>query len=215
MGPIVVKHQTGRLVVIDKPAGLLSVPGKGPENQDCAAARVAAAFPHAAGPLVVHRLDMETSGLLVFGLDPQAQRALSMQFEARTVAKRYVAILASDPRAHGKPASGEISVPIRPDITRRPLQIVDDEHGRPAVTRYTLGRATAEGWCEVEFEPITGRSHQLRLHSASPRGLGTPIVGDRLYAGPSASRLMLHAAMLEFDDVETGVRTRVESAAQF
>lgn len=214
MGSLHVIHHTGRLVVIDKPAGLLSVPGKGPLNQDCASARVAAAFPDATGPLVVHRLDMETSGLLLFGLDPGAQRSLSMQFEARTVNKRYHALLAADPRDSGRPDEGEISVPIRADITQRPLQIVDDLHGRPAITRYRI-LGSHPGGCLVEFEPITGRSHQLRLHSVSPRGLGTPIVGDRLYGGPAASRLMLHASWLEFADVETGARTAVESPPPF
>jgi len=214
MGPLAVIHHTGRLVVIDKPAGLLSVPGKGPQNQDCAAARVAAAFPGASGPLVVHRLDMETSGLLLFGLDPAAQRSLSMQFEARTIGKRYHALLADDPREAGNPAEGEISIPIRADITRRPLQVVDDVQGRHATTRYRiLGPRT--GGCLIEFEPVTGRSHQLRLHSASPRGLGTPIVGDRLYGGIPAPRLMLHASWLEFTDVDSGERTAVRSPAPF
>lgn len=175
-------------------------------------------FPGASGPLTVHRLDMETSGLLVLGLDADAHRTLSRQFEARTVAKKYIAVLAGDIGALGN--SGEVSLPMRPDIDNRPRQIIDHEHGRPALTRWRLlavepgpNRAT---WSRVEFEPHTGRSHQLRLHAAHPMGLHIPIVGDKLYGDPSLSpRLLLHATLLEFDDPETGARVRVESPTPF
>ncbi|MEK6700792.1 MAG: RluA family pseudouridine synthase [Planctomycetota bacterium] len=216
--PLSIVHSSGRFVVIDKPAGLLSVPGLGEANQDCVPRRLAAMFPAASGPLTVHRLDMETSGLLVLGLDADAHRTLSRQFEARTVTKRYVAVLAGDIGPLG--TAGEVSLPMRPDIDNRPRQIVDHVHGRPALTRWRLlgvepGPQGAT-WSRIEFEPHTGRSHQLRLHAAHESGLNLPIVGDKLYGDPSLSpRLLLHATVLEFDDPETGARVRVESPAPF
>lgn len=213
-----VVHHSGRFVVIDKPAGLRSVPGLGPDGPSCAVNAVRAMFPHASGPLSVHRLDMATSGLLLLALDPDAHRRLSAQFEARTVAKKYLALLApaSSP-APPLPPSGEISLHIRPDYDRRPYQIVDPVHGRPSLTRYRF--LTDD---RVEFVPITGRSHQLRLHAAyrvepAPGGLGRPILGDTLYNPEphSAPRLMLHASCLEFDDPDDGRRIRVESPAPF
>jgi tRNA pseudouridine32 synthase/23S rRNA pseudouridine746 synthase len=190
-------HAGGRFVVVDKPPGMLSVPGKGPDKADCVASRVAAIFPAATGPFIVHRLDMETSGLMVLGLDPDAQRELSGQFEARTVEKIYVAlvvgILTRD--------AGTIDLPIRPDPARRPLQVVDPVQGRSAVTGWrALARETDR--TRVEFRPITGRTHQIRVHAAAPEpigGLGSPILGDVLYGSDTPSpRLMLHAALLSF-----------------
>lgn len=201
-------------VAIEKPSGLLSVPGKGPDKQDCAAARVRAMFPSAQGPLVVHRLDMETSGILLFGLTPHAQRDLSMQFERRAVDKIYAALLEGllDTDA------GEVRLPMRPDIDRRPYQIVDFIHGQPAITRYTvLARETDR--TRVRFVPLTGKTHQLRVHAATPRdqgGLGAPIIGDRLYSSnPTTDRLMLHAAFLSFIDPGTGQRVDVTSPTPF
>ena len=203
--------QTGRFVVVDKPPGMLSVPGKGPEKADCAAARVAAKFPEATGPLVVHRLDMETSGLLVFGLDEASQRDLSAQFESRVVEKSYIALVTAglvrglmgpDPL---DAESGDLSLPMRGDLDRRPLQVVDPEHGREAVTRWRV-MAREVDRIRIRFEPLTGRTHQLRVHAAA--GLGHPIIGDELYGGPEAERLMLHAASLSF--LEPGTQRRVE-----
>ena len=188
---------------MDKPAGLLSVPGKGPDKSDCVASRVAAMFPSAAGPLVVHRLDMETSGLLVLGLDADAQRCLSGQFEERLVSKSYVALLPRWGRDE-LPDSGTVSLPLRADIDHRPVQIVDHEHGRDAETNWLV-----LGWeidrVRIRFEPTTGRTHQLRVHAAA--GLGRPIIGDSLYGGEAAPRLMLHAATLSF--LEPGTQRRV------
>ncbi|MFN7020193.1 MAG: RluA family pseudouridine synthase [Phycisphaerales bacterium] len=201
-----------RWVVIDKPAGLLSVPGKGADKQDCAASRVRAAFAHAHGPLVVHRLDMDTSGLLLFGLDPDAQKALSAQFERRVVSKAYTAMVAGVPGAE----SGEFDVPMRLDVHRRPLQIVDFEQGRPALTRWRVLALEADR-TRLRLEPITGRTHQLRVHCAH---LGHPILGDGLY-GPqpetrlAADRLMLHASELTFTDPSTGGDVRVESRPDY
>ncbi len=209
---------TDRYAVIDKPSGMLSVPGKGPDKADCAAARVRAMFPGSTGPLVVHRLDMETSGLLVFGLDEAAQRELSAQFEHRVVEKSYIALVTAGTRRgwHGVDPlmqdEGVVSLPMRGDLEQRPLQIVDPVNGREAVTAWRVLSREIDR-IRVRFEPLTGRTHQLRVHAAS--GLGHPIVGDELYGGPEASRLMLHAATLSF--LEPGSQRRVEfaSAAPF
>lgn len=200
-----------RFVVVDKPAGMLSVPGKGPEKADCAVARVRAMFPRATGPVVVHRLDMDTSGAIVFALDDETQRALSRQFESRTVGKRYGALLAGE-IDHDE---GVIDLPIRADIENRPMQIHDPERGKPSVTRYRVLERSG-GTTRVEFTPITGRSHQLRVHAAHELGLGCPILGDVLYGdGASAPRLMLHATGLSFDDPETGERVEARSGVPF
>ena len=149
--------------MVDKPSGLLSVPGKGEQNQDCVVARVRAMVPEARGPMIVHRLDMETSGLLVVALDEDAQRELSMQFERRDVEKSYVAVLDGIVERD----AGVIDLPLRPDIDNRPVQIVDHVHGRPATTRYRV--LVREGdRTRVHFEPVTGRTHQLRVHAATP-----------------------------------------------
>lgn len=181
---------------------MLSVPGKGPEKADCVAARIAARFPAATGPLIVHRLDMETSGLMVLALTAEAQRDLSGQFERRVVEKAYVALLGDGPPIADQ---GEIDLPLRLDVERRPLQIVDHERGRPALTRWRV-LAHEVDRVRVRFEPVTGRTHQLRVHAAA--GLRRPIIGDGLYGGEPASRLMLHASELSF--LEPGTRRRVE-----
>jgi tRNA pseudouridine32 synthase / 23S rRNA pseudouridine746 synthase len=215
--PLEVVHKGARFVVLDKPAWLLSVPGKGEDKQDCVASRVRAMFPAATGPLVVHRLDMETSGLIVLGLDEGAQRELSMQFERREVEKAYVALLGepADDRGGPRRAPGDwgmITLPMRTDIDNRPRQIIDHVHGRTAVTRWEVVAHETDR-VRVRLVPETGRTHQLRVHMAV--GLGRPIVGDRLYGGEAAPRLMLHAARLSF--IEPGGRRRVEfeSAAPF
>lgn len=203
-----------RLVVVDKPPGMLSVPGKGPDKGDCVISRVAERFPDASGPMVVHRLDMDTSGLMVLGLDAPTQRALSMQFESRTVAKRYVALV------HGSvaPDEGVIDLPMRLDVDHRPIQIIDHERGRAARTRWRV-LAREIDRTRVQFEPLTGRTHQLRVHAATPRdvgGLGCPIIGDVLYGhDDGAPRLMLHACRLSFVDPGSGRRIDVESPPPF
>ena len=212
--PLTIIYSTDTFAVIDKPSGLLSVPGKGPHKQDCAAARVRAMFPNATGPLVVHRLDMETSGLLVFGLSPDSQRELSRQFEARIPEKAYNALVEGTVTLD----EGEISLPMRPDVENRPWQMVDYLHGRSAVTRYRVLSREIDR-TRVKFEPLTGRAHQLRLHAATAReqgGLGCPILGDVLYGDVhSAPRLMLHAAYLSFLDPATGGRVAFESQTPF
>lgn len=203
-------------VVVEKPAGLLSVPGKGEANQDCVAARVAAMFPGATGPLTVHRLDMETSGVMVVALTPEAHRALSRQFEARTVKKRYVGVVDGSIEE----SDGVIELWHRVDLDHRPRQIIDRDRGKFAVTNWrTLER------CEVgdrmrtriEFEPITGRTHQIRVACAAPEGLGAPLIGDSLYGdgSDSAGRMLLHATRLEFTDPNSGQTVSIDSPAPF
>jgi tRNA pseudouridine32 synthase/23S rRNA pseudouridine746 synthase len=177
-------HADERLIVIHKPAGLLAVPGRGADKADCAAARVQTLYPDA---LVVHRLDMATSGLMLMARGPHMQRTLSRAFETRRVAKRYLAVV------HGglQGDRGEITLPIGADWPNRPRQQVDAVHGKPATTRWrVLQRGTAT--TRLELEPLTGRTHQLRVHLAA---IGHAIVGDVLYAAYAADapRLMLHA----------------------
>lgn len=212
-------YESRRCVVVDKPSGLLSVPGKGPQKRDCAAARVRAMFPRASGPLTVHRLDMETSGLLLLALDAEAHRLLSGQFQRREVAKRYTAVLDGAPEGE----EGTVTLRQRLDLDNRPMQILDDEQGKEAVTQWRLLERGEEGngpaRSRVEFEPRTGRSHQLRLAAATPTrlgGLGAPIVGDSLYGDrASADRLMLHAERLAFVDPDGDARVCLCCEAPF
>lgn len=189
--------------VVEKPHGLLSVPGKGEAKQDCVASRVRAMFPKCSGPLIVHRLDMDTSGLMVLGLNPEAQSALSLQFEQRRVSKSYIALL-DGIVSHAD--TGTIDAAIRLDPNRRPFQVYDWLHGRNAVTRWVVLSFETDR-TRVWFEPLTGRTHQLRVHAAlrRPIGIGHPILGDPLYgSAATAPRLMLHAASLTFSDPATG-----------
>jgi len=188
-------HADQRYVVVDKPAGLLSVPGRGEDKADCAVARVRELFPEATGPMVVHRLDMDTSGLLVIALDASAQRDLSVQFQDRLTRKAYIALVAGEVDRD----EGYVDLPLRVDWPNRPRQIVCLDEGRPAQTEYRVIKREQHR-TRLELVPVTGRTHQLRVHCADPRGLGRPILGDRLYAeGPARDdfpRLMLHAARL-------------------
>ena len=201
------------LLVIDKPSGLLSVPGRGADKQDCLSARVQARY---ADALVVHRLDMATSGLLVMARGQVAQRELSKAFAAREVSKRYIAVVAGrlDARTEGWES---IDLPIIVDWPNRPLRIVDPLRGKPSLTRWrVLGGDETGANTRVELEPVTGRSHQLRVHL---RELGHPILGDALYAPPDvqalSGRLLLHAWSLSFVHPFTGEALVFESAAPF
>jgi len=208
-GDIRIVVATNDYVVVEKPSGMLSVPGKGPEKADCVASRVRARFLEATGPLIVHRLDMDTSGLMVLGLTAEAQRKLSAQFEARTVTKHYVALLDGIVDVD----SGSVALPMRPDVRNRPWQMIDYIHGRAALTHFmVMARETDR--TRVRFSPVTGRAHQLRVHAATMRqqgGIGHAIIGDVLYHPDSltiyeakAPRLMLHASELTFNDPVTG-----------
>ncbi len=200
---IPILHRDEGLVIVNKPSCLLSVPGRGPNKADCVTARVAALIPEATGPMAVHRLDFETSGLMVVALDAPTHRALSRQFEQRTTEKTYVALLEGEVEGD----EGRVELPIIADWPNRPRQIVDLGRGKPATTLWRV-IAREAGKTRVEFRPLTGRTHQLRIHAATPRdrgGIGAPIVGDPLYgAGATAERMMLHAATLAFRRPITG-----------
>ena len=206
-------HVDDTLLVVDKPGGLLAVPGRGADRQDCLAARVQARYPDA---LIVHRLDMATSGLMVMARGPAAQRALSMAFAARAVKKRYIALVAG--RLEAPPEGwGLIDLPLVGDWPNRPRQVVDYQLGKPSLTRWrVLGHDETGAWTRVELEPVTGRSHQLRIHL---RERGHPILGDTLYAPLEvqalSGRLLLHAWSLGFVHPVTGDNLVFESLAPF
>ncbi len=195
-----VVHADPHLVVVNKPPGLLSVPGRGEDKQDCLYRRVCEEFPDA---LVVHRLDMATSGLCVFARSAAVQTALSKAFAARLVHKRYVAVVAGQPVADAVDADGwqVIDLPIAADWPNRPLQKVDQVTGKPSITHWRMASGL-QAWPDatrLELAPLTGRSHQLRVHMLA---IGHPILGDALYAPAEvqqrAPRLLLHASELGF-----------------
>ena len=190
-----VLHQEDDFLVMSKPSGLLSVPGK--EYVPSVLDFVRGHYPQATGPLIVHRLDMDTSGLMVVALNDAAYHRLQGLFLQRKVLKTYLAIL-EKPMSPG--SSGEITLPLAPDIQDRPRQKVDYTHGKESHTTYRV-LDNVDGHALVALTPHTGRTHQLRVHCAHPSGLDNPIVGDRLY-GKAADRLMLHAAKLAFGDYE-------------
>jgi tRNA pseudouridine32 synthase/23S rRNA pseudouridine746 synthase len=201
------------LLVVDKPSGLLAVPGRGDDKQDCLSARVQARYPDA---LIVHRLDMATSGLMVLARGAAAQRVLSKAFAAREVNKRYIAVVVGRLQAPAE-AWGVIDLPIIADWPRRPLQMIDHQHGKPSITRWrVLAHDDIALTTRVELEPVTGRSHQLRLHL---RELGHPILGDTLYAPPAiqamAGRLLLHASSLRFAHPVSGEALAFAQPAMF
>jgi tRNA pseudouridine32 synthase/23S rRNA pseudouridine746 synthase len=205
-----VVHHDAHLLVVDKDCGLLTVPGIGPDKADCLIARLQGQW---RGARVVHRLDRDTSGLLVVALDAATHRDLSMQFEARQTHKRYVALAAGHPPKD----AGEIDLPLRKDLVNPPLQIVDFVHGRPSVTKWrVLDRLDSPARTRFELTPITGRSHQLRVHLLA---IGQPILGDDLYAPPEAlrlaPRLCLHASFLEFTHPASKERVSFSSAPPF
>lgn len=201
------------LLVVHKPSGLLTVPGRGATLQDCAVSRLRVRFPDATGPLVVHRLDMDTSGLLLVAKGLSVAKALQRLFSLRQIEKHYVAVL--DGTVTGD--QGHITLPLRVDIDDRPRNIHDPVHGKPAHTEWQV-LSREGGRTRVHFTPHTGRSHQLRVHAAHPQGLDAPIVGDRLY-GRSApdddERLLLHAEYLSFIHPATGAPVIVEHPAPF
>ncbi|WP_140631519.1 pseudouridine synthase [Methylibium rhizosphaerae] len=198
------------LIVADKPAGLLAVPGRGADKQDCLSARVQALH---ADALIVHRLDMATSGLLVLARGAQAQRSLSIAFARRLVHKRYTAVVAGSVQS----PEGRIELPLICDWPNRPRQKVHHSLGKPSLTLYrVLQHDRTHGTTRVELEPVTGRSHQLRVHLAE---LGHAILGDALYASPEvhamAPRLLLHASLLQLPHPRTGEPMTFESPAPF
>lgn len=205
-------HADDHLLVLDKPAGLLSVPGRGTDKQDCASARAQAQWPDA---LVVHRLDMATSGLLLMARGADMQRRLSMAFEARSVHKRYIAVVAG----HLAHDSGEVDLPLMTDWPNRPRQITSPR-GKPSLTRWrVLARGKGDRGLpqtRLELEPVTGRSHQLRVHLQS---IGHAILGDALYADAEVQarspRLLLHASELALTHPASGERLHWHSPPPF
>ena len=211
-----VVHEDEHLVVLNKPSGLLAVPGRGPDKQDCLSTRAQARW---ADALIVHRLDMATSGLLVLARGLPMQRALSSAFEQRRVHKRYVAVV-SGQLTNPSPDNAwqTISLPLMIDWMNRPRSIVHWGMGKPSVTHWRLlnDSPAPQVGTRIELEPLTGRTHQLRVHL---QALGHPIVGDPLYASPEqqalAPRLLLHAADLSFAHPATGQPLTLHSPAPF
>ncbi|CUX83083.1 MAG: tRNA pseudouridine32 synthase / 23S rRNA pseudouridine746 synthase RluA [Roseibaca calidilacus] len=204
---LVILHEDHELVFIDKPAGLLSVPGRGAHLADCLLARVQAVFPEA---LLVHRLDMDTSGVIVFARSPMAQRHLGLQFEKRQTRKQYVA------RVWGQVAepSGRVDLPLTVDWPNRPRQMVCHDTGRPAQTDWAVLRHEEHG-SRLRLSPVTGRSHQLRVHMLA---MGHPILGDPFYATAEAAafpRLMLHARELRLRHPDGGRGLTVSAPVPF
>lgn len=197
------------IMVVEKPPGLLSVPGRAAALSDAVETRLSARRPEAAALTVVHRLDLETSGLLLVAKDLETRRRLQAQFALRQVEKRYVAWVEGTLAA----AEGLITLALRGDRDDRPRQIHDPLHGKAALTRWTVS-ARGEGRTRVFFEPTTGRTHQLRVHAAHPQGLDAPIVGDRLY-GREGERMLLHAESLRFSHPASGVVLTFASPAPF
>lgn len=200
-------YEDDYLLVINKPAGMLSVPGKG--DADSVYHRLRILYPEATGPIIVHRLDMATSGLLLAAKTKEAHQNLQAQFKNRTIQKRYIALLEGEVPQD----EGEIRLPLCPDPLDRPRQIVSEEFGKPALTHYRVLERTS-GKTLIAFYPQTGRTHQLRVHAAHPLGLHCPILGDELY-GRKAERLYLHAEYLAFTHPITSERIEIQKSPAF
>ncbi len=205
--PLQILYEDAEVLGVEKPSGLLSVPGKGEHLADCLLTRVQAVFPHA---LLVHRLDRDTSGVMVFALSPHAQRHMGLQFEKRQLKKTYVA------RVWGIPEndSGQVDLPLCVDWPNRPRQHVDYENGKPALTDWKVMRREGET-SRIRLTPLTGRSHQLRVHMLE---IGHPILGDPFYAtGPAREfpRLMLHAEELKLRSPADGQWIRMRAKVPF
>ncbi|KTG18188.1 RNA pseudouridine synthase [Pseudoalteromonas sp. XI10] len=201
-------YQDDDLLIVNKPSGLLTVPGKDPKHADCLIARINRVFPTAK---IVHRLDMATSGIICLAMHKEAHRNLSIQFQDRKTAKRYIA------RIFGKleQETGSVDLPLICDWPNRPKQMVDHDNGKPSLTHFKV-LEYEQNATRVELTPITGRSHQLRVHMLS---LGHPILGDKLYAHPEAfamaPRLQLHAEMLTLAHPASGETLIFEAAPEF
>jgi len=206
-GPLSIIHEDQALLVVDKPSGLLSVPGKGEHLADCLLSRVQLVFPQA---LLVHRLDRDTSGIMIFALSRHAQRHLGLQFEKRQTKKTYAAIVSG----HVGEKTGVVDLPLIVDWPNRPLQMVDHENGKQAITEWRVSRFDGPN-TRMRLYPQTGRSHQLRVHM---REIGHPIMGDPFYAtgdARNAARLMLHAEELRLRHPEGGRGMRFRAKTPF
>ncbi len=208
---ITVRHVDPALLVLEKPAGLLSVPGRGPDKQDCLSARVQRHYPDA---LIVHRLDMATSGLMLMARGAQALSLLNRAFATRQIEKRYQALICGRP-ACDNACWQEIDLPIAVDWPNRPLRVISAA-GKPSLTRWRLVDSALPGLTRIDLEPVTGRSHQLRVHL---QAIGHPIVGDALYGrnddAGRADRLMLHATDIRLRHPLTDERLAFSSQPGF
>lgn len=208
-GPLRILHDDGHILILDKPAGLLSVPGRGDHLADCLLTRAQAVFPQA---LLCHRLDRDTSGVMVFALTPDAQRKIGLQFEKRKTKKTYIARVAG----HVAADTGTVDLPLIVDWPNRPRQMVCHDTGKPALTDWKVLRREDDGTTRLRLFPLTGRSHQLRVHMLA---LGHPILGDPFYAtGPTRDahpRMMLHAESLRLHHPEDGRGVSFRQPAPF
>jgi len=199
------------LIAVNKPAGLLSVPGRYRDTFDSVLSRLRHLLPDGMALAAVHRLDQDTSGILLLVRDHQTHRQLSQQFQQRQVHKVYEAILSGFVTTD----RGAIELPLLSDPQDRPYQKVDEERGKASLTRFQVIAREGE-WTRVEFMPLTGRTHQLRVHAADSRGLGVPILGDRLYGCRAvASRLHLHARELSFEHPQSGQTLYLQAKTPF
>jgi tRNA pseudouridine32 synthase / 23S rRNA pseudouridine746 synthase len=211
MKEVTIIHTDPEFLVVNKPGGLLAVPGRGPEKQDCVVNRVKALYPDCIEQPAVHRLDMYTSGIMLLARTKESHSLLSRQFEQRLVEKEYIAvvdgILAKD--------AGIIELSFRLDTDNRPLQIYDPEQGKMGITRWQKIKEQG-GKTRILFSPLTGRTHQLRVHSAHSLGLGVPIVGDSLYGhGKEGEEMLLHASLLSILHPGNGQRIVFTSKPEF
>ena len=204
---LVILYEDEHIVVVEKPSGLLSVPGK--EESDSVFTRMRAKYPNATGPLIVHRLDMSTSGLMLLALNTAAHKILQQQFLTRSVEKRYTALLDGIVMER----EGTIDLPLRVDLDDRPRQMVCHEYGKAARTQWQVCGYEANR-TRIHFYPVTGRTHQLRVHAAHPDGLNAPIAGDELY-GTECTRLHLHADRLQFTHPASGMQMKFEAQDAF
>jgi tRNA pseudouridine32 synthase/23S rRNA pseudouridine746 synthase len=208
-GPVPVLHQEDAFLIVSKPDGLLSVPGRGAQHADCLESRLRENYPAAR---IVHRLDMSTSGVMVLAQTTEAHKNLSLQFEQRQTAKTYIARV----YGHMTEEQGEITLPLIKDWPNRPKQMIDSVNGKASHTIWQVIAREAGNITRVRLTPLTGRTHQLRVHL---QNLGFPILGDDLYATPTAlaaaSRLQLHAETLEFNHPLSGVRCKFTDPCPF
>lgn len=197
------------LIILNKQPNLLSVPGRGPDKQDCLSSRVQAIFPSA---LTVHRLDYDTSGIILMALNKKNQSEMGKIFQERKISKKYIAIV----DGHPSKAAGTIDLPMRCDFERRPLQIIDHEQGKSALTHWQVIEQYSNNTSRIELIPHTGRSHQLRLHLKS---LGHSILGDNLYGSAAvhamSPRLLLHATQLDFTHPLSNQAINIKCPADF
>ena len=217
-------YRDEQLIVVEKPSGLLSVPGRGEDKRDCVASRVRTLYPECIAQPAVHRLDMETSGLMVLAFSKEAHLNLSRQFATGQVEKRYEALLDGNLLKTKREREGQLELYFRLDVDNRPHQVWDAVHGKKAITRwkvvcverYTAPSGESRHVTRCEFVPLTGRTHQIRLACSSPHGLGCPIVGDSLYGScQEGQRLMLHATGLSFCHPATGALLAFSSRCPF